>query len=70
MSCREAGGPEDREVSLGKLVQFDKRPRSKTAKTSPGDATIIIFTGVRYERGSTTLPDKGNTPAKPGRKRG
>ena len=56
---------------MGKLVPFDKRPRFKTGRTGgAGEATIILFTGVRYERTGTTLPDKGNTPAKPGRKRG
>ena len=61
----------DEEAGLGKLVPFDKRPRVKTGGTgSAGEATIILFTGVRYERSGTTLPDKGTTPAKPGRKRG
>lgn len=56
---------------MGKLVPFDKgrRPsRPQVATTDRGQ--ILIFTGVRYERGGTPLPSGGNTPTRRKRKRG
>ncbi len=58
------------ENSLGKLVKFDGRRASRTAgKTGPADAQILLFTGVRYERGTPSLPGKTVDP-RPKRKRG
>jgi len=60
-----------RGLTLGKLVPFEKGrrpPRAKNANGSSGQ--ILIFTGVRYERGGAPLPSDGNTPARPKRKRG
>ena len=60
-----------REANLGKLVPFDKRRRTGRAKAGVGtEAKILMFTGVRYDRGGTTLPTNGSTPARPKRKRG
>jgi hypothetical protein len=55
---------------LGKLVPFDKRrrpPRPKARGEAEGE--VVIFTGVRYERGLPRLPSDGSTPARPKRKR-
>jgi hypothetical protein len=58
------------EAGLGKLVPFDKRRRLGRTKGGEGaEAQILIFTGVRYDRGGTTLPTNGTTPARPKRKR-
>jgi hypothetical protein len=55
---------------LGKIVPFDKRKRLGRTKADDGaDAQILIFTGVRYDRGGTTVPTNGSTPARPKRKR-
>lgn len=57
------------EASLGKLVKFDRRRKPASAgRQSPGDAQILMFTGVRYERG--TPPTKSVDPSRPKRKRG
>jgi hypothetical protein len=47
---------------VGKLVQFESRGRGGTdARVNrTTEAEILIFTGVRYERQTTT-----NTPTKP-----
>jgi hypothetical protein len=58
---------------LGKLVKFDQRPRPAATSEGrrPGDAQILIFTGVRYERATTpVLPDTRLDPTRPKRKRG
>jgi hypothetical protein len=61
------------EAGLGKLVKFDqrRRPPSSTVRAG-GSAQILIFTGVRYERGippsSTVDPSRPNS--RPKRKRG
>jgi hypothetical protein len=52
------------EASLGKLLKFDRLRKPATAGSLPsGDAQILIFTGVRYERGTppppTTFDAKG-----------
>ena len=58
------------EDSLGKLVKFDGRRKSlATGKKSPVDAQILMFTGVRYERGTPLSPTKTIDP-RPKRKRG
>lgn len=53
------------EVGLGKLLKFEGRKKSASAgRQVSGDAQILIFTGVRYERG-TPPPDKhGHTRRK------
>ncbi len=59
------------EASLGKLVKFDQRRRSAATRNQPsGDAQIFMFTGVRYERGSTSAPTTRLDPSRPKRKRG
>jgi hypothetical protein len=49
-------------MELGKLVQFESRGKGRsTGKPDrSSNAEILIFTGVRYERGTT-----GATPPKP-----
>jgi hypothetical protein len=57
---------------LGKLVQFDRRGRRpKVLPVHSGNAQIVIFTGVRYERDGTPIPNKPTpTPTvRPRRKR-
>ena len=60
---------------MGKLVTFDKRRLDKRSPNQPslaGEAEILIFTGVRYERAPV---EPGKPPASAGsagstRKRG
>ena len=60
---------------MGKLVQLPKRGRTRTRSQSAGTGEVLLFTGVRYERGggSSPLPDKpvgtasGGKGAIPGR---
>lgn len=57
------------EGQLGKLVQFEKRsgdPRPVDSERR-GQAEILIFTGVRYERDAPGVPTKPS--ASPGAKR-
>ncbi len=59
------------EAGLGKLVHLDKRRRP--ARPRPDPATggqVVMFTGVRYERGPGSEPDDGTSPVRPKRKRG
>lgn len=54
---------------MGKLFQFVKRGRSaKPKRTGPETAEIVLFTGVRYQREGSPLPDKP-VGAAPGAKR-
>jgi hypothetical protein len=54
---------------LGKLVPFDNRRRLARAKAGESaEAQILIFTGVRYDRGGAPVPTNGTTPARPKRK--
>ena len=54
---------------MGKLVQFDKRGRHPKARpVVTGNAQIVLFTGVRYERDGTPVP--GKPVNRPKRKRG
>jgi hypothetical protein len=54
---------------LGKLVKFDQRPKAdKGGAKAPGDAQILMFTGVRYERG-TPSPARLD-PTRPQHRRG
>jgi hypothetical protein len=58
------------EVGLGKLLKFEGRKRSaKAGRQGSGDAQILIFTGVRYERGTPPPPTK-HSDARRKRKRG
>lgn len=58
------------EARLGKLVQFTKRGRtSKTRSQSAEPGEIVLFTGVRYERDGTPLPDKPAGAASGGKRR-
>jgi len=57
------------EASLGKLLKFEGRRKSvKAGPPGPGDAQILIFTGVRYERG-TPPPPKNHSDTRRKRKR-
>ncbi|VDS06665.1 hypothetical protein DEVEQU_03829 [Devosia equisanguinis] len=59
------------EAGLGKLLQLTGRARpATTGNKPPGDAQILIFTGVRYERGITPPPNNRLDPSRPKRKRG
>jgi hypothetical protein len=59
------------EASLGKLLKFSRRERPASAgPIPPGSAQIVIFTGVRYERGTTPPPTDRLDPSRPKRKRG
>ncbi len=63
------------EADLGKLVTFDKRrhpQRSEPVSDTSTGGQVLIFTGVRYERGVPPVPRDGTTttPARPKRKRG
>jgi hypothetical protein len=52
---------------LGKLVTFEKRRvERKEPITKPAQAEIVLFTGIRYERGSG---EPGKPPASAGSKR-
>ena len=65
------GKSRDAEAWLGKLVTFDKRRRVARPKREGGvPGQVVIFTGVRYERGPVGVPTDGDTPLKPKRKRG
>jgi hypothetical protein len=47
------------EARLGKLVQFNKRGRAGKARAeAPQTGQVVLFTGVRYERDDSPLPDK------------
>jgi hypothetical protein len=64
-------GPESiaLEASLGKLVKFDQRQKPPVREArAGGSAQILLFTGVRYERG--TPPVTTIDPSRPKRKRG
>jgi hypothetical protein len=55
---------------MGKLIQFDWRGRRAKAKPAiAGNARILLFTGVRYERDGTPVPGRQG-PARQKRKRG
>ena len=59
------------EASLGKLVKFDSRRNAVIGRAvKPGGAQILIFTGVRYERGTSQPPNTRLDPTRPKRKRG
>jgi hypothetical protein len=56
---------------LGKLVPFQKRSGAARAQGMPrGKAEILIFTGVRYERGAAEQPTKPSASPRNKRKRG
>jgi hypothetical protein len=62
------GGASNLEDSLGKLVKFDQRPKAdKDGTKMSGDAQILMFTGVRYERGT---PPARLDPTRPQHGRG
>jgi hypothetical protein len=55
---------------LGKLVHFDKRVRpQRLRQAASGNAQIFIFTGVRYQRDGTPIPNKPAGPVRAKRKR-
>ncbi|WP_172122742.1 MULTISPECIES: hypothetical protein [unclassified Devosia] len=56
---------------MGKLVKFELRERPAAAVGKPcGNAQILLFTGVRYERGTTCPPADLRDPSRPKRRRG
>lgn len=62
---------QDWSKALGKLVQLDKRRRRSPARPQlGGNAQIFLFTGVRYERDGTPVPNKPVNSTRPKRKRG
>ena len=55
---------------MGKLVQFTKRGRTPKARAEGAEsAEVVLFTGVRYERSGSTLPDKPAGAASGGKRR-
>lgn len=60
------------EASLGKLVKFDLQHKAvrSGAIEKPGNAQILMFTGVRYERGTSQKPTTWLDPTRPKHKRG
>ncbi|MFC3706150.1 hypothetical protein ACFOOL_15465 [Devosia honganensis] len=56
---------------MGKLLKFAARKKSEAAGTSvSGDAQILIFTGVRYERWAPPPPETHAQSGRRKRKRG
>lgn len=58
---------------MGKLVQFESRGKGGTGQREERatEAEILIFTGVRYERETSTTPTKPPASSSGGkRKRG
>ena len=54
-------------MPLGKLVTFEKRRVERKDPTAkPAQAEIVLFTGIRYERGNG---EPGKPPASAGSKR-
>jgi len=44
---------------MGKLVPFERQAKARDSKVDrSGSAKILMFTGVRYERESPTVPTK------------
>ena len=65
------GGARTLEAGLGKLVKFELRERPATGRAKPtGQAQILLFTGVRYERGTTWPTGNLRGPSRPKRRRG
>jgi hypothetical protein len=50
---------------MGLLITFIPRPREEAPPRPPGPAQILLFTGVRYERGD---PPRTGTTASPSRR--
>jgi hypothetical protein len=58
------------EARLGKLVQLPKRGRiTRTRSQSAGTGEVVLFTGIRYERQGSDLPDKPAGAATGGKRR-
>lgn len=57
---------------MGKLVQFEGKAKDRAQPKSEGptNAEILIFTGVRYERGGGATPPKPSASSGSKRKRG
>lgn len=57
---------------MGKLVHFERRVGGPepTRALGTADAEILIFTGVRYERGAPATPTKPSDTSGNKRKRG
>ena len=65
------GEPNTLEAGLGKLVKFELREQPAAGRTKPtGNAQILLFTGVRYERGTTWPTGNLRDPSRPKRRRG
>ncbi|HEX4298791.1 MAG TPA: hypothetical protein VHZ56_12285 [Devosia sp.] len=67
----EAPAVERRRDTLGKLVQFENRRKSRSVglPDRSGSADILIFTGVRYERDTSSAPTKPTATPRTKRKR-
>ena len=51
-------------------MQFTKRERTPKARAEGAEsAKVVLFTGVRYERSGSTLPDKPAGAASGGKRR-
>ena len=59
-------------MKLGKLVPFERRGKDRDSGKAdrPEGAEILIFTGVRYERETSTAPTKPTASSGNKRKRG
>jgi hypothetical protein len=57
------------EAGLGQVITFTPRPRTAPAgqQTAPGQ--IMLFTGIRYERGEPPQTGSSATPPRPVRRR-
>jgi hypothetical protein len=59
------------ETGLGELVQLIVRPLTEKSAAVPlGPAQLLLFTGVRYERGEANEPDKPSASSGSKRRRG
>ena len=57
---------------MSEIVVLDSRRdlrRQRTAPAATGDAVILLFTGVRYERQSEPQPPADTAPARPARRK-
>lgn len=56
---------------MGQIVQFRKRPASASHRpAAAGEAKVLMFTGVRYDRGTTPNQQAPHGATRGDRKRG
>lgn len=80
MRIPESGGPDaaaqPMEAGLGTILRMDAARRREPRSDRPaGEAEIVLFTGIRYDReaagqGGHEQGGRGPGGARPGRKRG